>query len=95
MVAPSYQPQLDISAGMVAAMSGSAQVSGHDFSCADDAQSSTGVLDAEGKRRVLDDIRGKRPSAAKAAVGSVGVMRGLKPPPPSVWSFLAVCEAVP
>ena len=36
---------------------------------------------------VLDEIRGERPSAAKAGFDSVGFMRGLSPPPPSGSSF--------
>ena len=35
------------------------------------------------KLRILGEMGGERPSAAKADVDSVGFMRGLKPPPPS------------
>src|SRR5450759_4159027 len=41
---------------------------------------------------ISGEIGGGRPSAAKADLDSVGFMRGLKPPPPSVSSFSAVCK---
>ena len=44
------------------------------------------------KPYVLDEIGGKRPSAAKAAIHAFGFMRGIKPPPPSELSFSAACE---
>ena len=47
------------------------------------------------KLEISGEIVAKCPSVAEASIDSVGVMRGLKPPPPSVWSFSAVCEAVP
>jgi hypothetical protein len=34
-------------------------------------------------------------SGAEARVGTVGFVRGLKPPPPSVLSFSASCLVVP
>jgi hypothetical protein len=41
------------------------------------------------------EISEKRSSAAKAGPDSFGFAQGLKPPPPSVLSFSAACEAVP
>jgi hypothetical protein len=45
------------------------------------------------KLGISGEIGGKCPSAAKAGIHSVGIMRGLKPPPPSVSSFSAACKA--
>jgi hypothetical protein len=47
------------------------------------------------KIEISGEISEKRPSAAKASVDSVGFLRGLKPPPPSVLSFSAACKVVP
>jgi hypothetical protein len=51
--------------------------------------------EAAEKLGILGEIRGKRPSAAKAGIDSVGFMQGLKPPPPSGSSFSAACKVVP
>jgi|GEM_PF-5471399 hypothetical protein len=45
------------------------------------------------KRPVPGKIGGKNSSGAEAHVDSVGFMRGLKPPPPSVLGFSAACLA--
>ena len=55
-----------------------------------------GPLGAEGATEKLGssvENGGKSPSVAKAGIHSVGVMRGLKPPPPSDGSFSAACKA--
>jgi hypothetical protein len=54
---------------------------------------SSGAKQAAEKLEICGLIGGKCPSAAKANVDSAGVMRGLKPPPPSASSFSAACEA--
>jgi hypothetical protein len=43
-------------------------------------------------RKNLGSRGRKRPTGAKARADFFGVMRGLKPPPPSVWSFSTACE---
>jgi peptidyl-prolyl cis-trans isomerase SurA len=52
----------------------------------------SGAEEAAEKLGICGLIGGKCPSAAKANVDSAGVMRGLKPPPPSVSSFSAGSE---
>jgi putative glutamine amidotransferase len=47
------------------------------------------------KLEVSGEIGGNSPSVAKASIDSVGIMRGLKPPPPSGMSFSAAWEAHP
>jgi hypothetical protein len=47
------------------------------------------------KPYVMDEIGGKRPSATKADIHSVGFLRGLKPLPLSELSFSAVCKVMP
>jgi segregation and condensation protein A len=44
------------------------------------------------KLEISGEIVAKCPSVAEASVDSVGVMRGLKPPPPSGSRFSAACE---
>jgi heptosyltransferase-1 len=45
--------------------------------------------------QVLSELPEEHASGAKARIDSAGLMRGLKPPPPSESSFSAVCEAAP
>jgi len=45
-----------------------------------------------GKAQKFSVISGKRPSGPKGPVAFIGVMRGLKPPPPSGSSFSAAYE---
>ncbi len=52
-----------------------------------------GAKQAAEKLRIPGEIGLKPPSAAKAAVDSVGLLRGLKPLPPSGLSFSAACKA--
>jgi hypothetical protein len=52
-----------------------------------------GAKQAAEKLGISGLIAGKCPSAAKADVDSAGIMRGLKPPPPSVSSFSVACLA--
>jgi hypothetical protein len=55
----------------------------------------SGAKEAAEKLGLSGKICGKRPSGAKASIDSIGLMRGLKPPPPSISSFSARCKAVP
>jgi Zn-dependent protease with chaperone function len=48
-----------------------------------------------GKFETSDEMDGKCPSVAKASPDPVGVMRGLKPPPPSGKNDPAACIVVP
>jgi hypothetical protein len=57
------------------------------------APSIAGAEEAAEKLEKSDETDEKRPSAAKADIQFTGFMRGLKPPPPSAWSFSAVCKA--
>ena len=54
-----------------------------------------GAKEAAEKLEKSDETDEKRPSAAKADIQFTGFMRGLKPPPPSAWSFSAVCKPQP
>jgi heptosyltransferase-1 len=45
--------------------------------------------------QVLRELPEEHASGAKARVDSAGLMRGLKPPPPSESSFSVACEAAP
>jgi len=57
-------------------------------------QGSCGTAEEAAKTgRQLSKQYEKRPSAAKAGVNFAGLLRGLKPPPPSDGSFSAACEA--
>jgi hypothetical protein len=49
--------------------------------------------EAAEKLEILGEMCRRRPSAAKANVDSIGLTRGLKPPPPSGSSFSAACKA--
>jgi hypothetical protein len=53
----------------------------------------SGAKQAAEKLEISGEISEKHPSVAKASIGSVGFMRGLKPPPPSALSFSAACKA--
>jgi hypothetical protein len=79
---------------------------GHDFSRAAKAPKRESALAAAelkwltkkyrrgcGKLGVVGENDGESPPAAEAGIDSEGVMRGLKPPPPSGVSFSAACEA--
>ena len=53
----------------------------------------SGAKEAAEKLGNSCEIGEKRPSGAKARVDPVGIMRGLKPPPPSGSSFSAACKS--
>jgi hypothetical protein len=50
-----------------------------------------GAQQAAEKLEISGEISEKRSSAAKTSIDSAPFMRGLKPPPPSGWSFSAAC----
>jgi hypothetical protein len=54
----------------------------------------SGARQAAEKLGISGEIGGKRLSGAKAHTDSVGLMRGLKPAPPSEPSFSAACKAL-
>jgi hypothetical protein len=57
------------------------------------AESMAGAEEAAEKGWFTGKKPQEHPSAAKAGVNSAGLLRGLKPPPPSDESFSAACEA--
>jgi tRNA dimethylallyltransferase len=86
---------VDLSDGLVATMSGAskAEMKRSRLSIGANEGRRSGAKEAAEKGTICNEISGARRSGAKALADSVGFMRGLKPPPPSVPSFSAAYKA--